>query len=69
LVGGDDDAAFEDEVNAVADSFRAGEIFRVPASTFIYHSIALHVNLFIFLPGTRRIIMGRRSLAGMSSGR
>jgi len=37
LVGGDDDAAFAEEVDAVADNIRAGEIFSVPASMFIYH--------------------------------
>jgi hypothetical protein len=37
LVGGDDDAAFEEEVDAVADNIHAGEIFRVPASMSIYH--------------------------------
>jgi hypothetical protein len=46
LVGGDGDAAFEDEVDFVADSFLASVIFRLPASTFMYHGIALEVNSF-----------------------
>jgi hypothetical protein len=46
LSGGDGDAAFEDEVDVVTDSFRASIIFRLPASTSMYHSIALEVNPF-----------------------
>ena len=46
LVGGDDDADFEIEVDAVADNIHAGEIFRVPASRFIYHGAAFDVNPF-----------------------
>jgi hypothetical protein len=46
LSGGDGDAAFEDEVNVVADSFRASIISRLPASMFMYHGIALEVNPF-----------------------
>jgi hypothetical protein len=43
---GGGDAAFEDEVNVVADSFRASIISRLPASMFMYHGIALEVNPF-----------------------
>jgi hypothetical protein len=46
LSGGDGDAAFEDEVDVVADRFRASIIFRLPASTFLYHGLALEVNPF-----------------------
>jgi hypothetical protein len=51
LVGGDHDAAFEDEMDAVADNIHAGIIFRVPAPTFTYHSVTSDVNLFYFLRG------------------
>ena len=51
LSGGDGDAAFEDEVDVVADSFRASIIFRLPAPTSMYHGIAVEVNLFIFSRG------------------
>jgi hypothetical protein len=43
---GDGDAAFEDKVDVVADSFRPNIIFRLPAPTFMYHGIALDVNPF-----------------------
>jgi hypothetical protein len=46
LSGGDADAAFEDEVDVVADRFRAIVIFRLPAPTFMYHGFALEVNPF-----------------------
>ena len=39
-------------MDAVGDNNHAGEIVRVPAPTFMYHSIALDVNLFYFLSGT-----------------
>jgi hypothetical protein len=51
LVDGDDDAAFEDEVDAVADNNHAGEIFRIPASMPIYHSVAFDVNFFYLSRG------------------
>ena len=55
LSGGDGDAAFEDEVDVVADSFRASIIFRLPAPTFMYHGPALEVNPFAYqgMKGTR----------------
>jgi len=46
--GGDDDAAFEDERDAVADNIHACVIFKVPASTVIYHSVGFDVNRFYF---------------------
>ena len=46
MIGGDGDAVLEDEVDVVADSFRASTIFRVPAPTSIYHGLALEVNPF-----------------------
>jgi hypothetical protein len=56
LVTGDDDAAF-DEVDAVAESFRAGEIFSVPASRLIYHDVAFAVDFFYFPLGQVRILV------------
>jgi hypothetical protein len=44
--GGDADAAFANEVDVVADRFRASIIFRLPALKFMYHSIALDFNPF-----------------------
>jgi len=43
---GDHDTVFEDEVDVVADSFRASIIFRLPAPMFMYHGLALEVNPF-----------------------
>jgi len=53
LSGGDIDAAFVDEVDVIADSFRASIIFRLPAPTSMYHGIALEVNPFC-LSGNER---------------
>lgn len=53
LSGGDGDAAFEDEVDVVADIFRASIIFRLPAPTSMYHGLALEVNPFC-LSGNER---------------
>ena len=61
LSGGDGDAAFEDEVDVVADSFRASIIFRLPAPTSMYHSIAMDVNLLFSLRvNDRQIILVQR---------
>ena len=51
LSGGDGDAAFVGEVDVVADSFRASIIFRLPAPMFMYHGVALEVNLSYFSRG------------------
>lgn len=53
LSGGDGDAVFEDEVDVVADRFRASIIFRLPAPTSMYHDLALEVNPFC-LSGNER---------------
>jgi len=53
LSGSDGDAAFEDEVDVIADRFRASIIFRLPAPTSMYHSFALEVNPFC-LSGDKR---------------
>ena len=44
LNAGDGDAAFEAEVDVVADRLRASIIFRLPAPTSLYHGVALEVN-------------------------
>jgi hypothetical protein len=51
LGDGDGDAALEDEVDVVADRFRASIISRLPAPMFMYHGVALEVNLSYFSRG------------------
>lgn len=51
LVVGDDDAAFEDEMDAVADNIHAGVIFKAPAPAVIYHSLTFDVNPILFPSG------------------